>query len=103
MKSFSEITNEIIKDQLNEYHTMVSEILSGMDAELTSLRNENSALRASIDQLFANAAVKETEAGEIRNRIRILQKEVVILMAKHDSLKDYTEHGFMQVFRRGDE
>ncbi len=100
MKSLSEITNETIKDQLNEYHIMVSEIFSGMDAELTSLRNENSLLRTGLNEILAQSKEKEVEAEELRNRVRILQKEVIILMAKHDSLKDYTEHGFAQVFRR---
>lgn len=103
MKSLSEITNETIKDQFNEYHLMVSEILTGMDAEITSLRNENSSLKLKIDVTLENATTQEREMNELRNKIRILQKEVVTLMAKHDSLKDYTEHGFTQAFRRNDE
>ncbi len=39
MKSLSNITNENIKDQLNEYHLMVSEILTGIDTEVTTLKN----------------------------------------------------------------
>lgn len=100
MKSLSEITNETIKEQINEYHIMVTEILSGMDAGMTSLKNENLSLRDELSKIRMKLQEKETETGQLRENVRILRKEVLALMAKQDALKDYTEHGFAQLFRR---
>lgn len=99
MKSISEITNENIVSQVNEYHLMVSEILTGMDAGITSLRRENSELRAKLDEISAQIAGFKKEQGTSANLMLIIQKEVATLMAKHDALKEFTEQGFTQLFR----
>lgn len=49
MKNISEITNDKIKDQINEYHLMVAEILSGFDAELVSVRNGSKGIKRKVE------------------------------------------------------
>lgn len=100
MKSLSNITNENIKDQLNEYHLMVSEILTGIDTEVTALKNGQLKVDRRLDDLDPAVLQTKIEIAGIKESLRILKKEVVSLMAKVDQLKEFTENGFNLVLRR---
>lgn len=100
MKSLSNITNDNIKDQLNEYHLMVSEILTGIDTEITALKNGQIKIGQKVEVLDTAVIQTNTEIAGIRENLRILEKEVVSLMAKFDELKEYAENGFNLVLRK---
>ena len=100
MKSLSNITNDNIKDQLNEYHLMVSEILTGIDTEITALRNGQIKIGQKVEVLDPAVIQTNKEIAGIRENLRILEKEVVSLMAKFDELKEYVENGFNLVLRK---
>jgi predicted nuclease with TOPRIM domain len=100
MKSLSNITNDNIKDQLNEYHLMVSEILTGIDTEITALRNGQIKIGQKVEVLDPAVIQTNKEIAGIRENLRILEKEVVSLMAKFDELKEYAENGFNLVLRK---
>lgn len=100
MKSLSNITNDNIKDQLNEYHLMVSEILTGIDTEITALKNGQIKIDQKVEVLNPAFIQTNTEIAGIRENLRILEKEVVSLMAKFDELKEYAENGFNLVLRK---
>ncbi|MBK6680672.1 MAG: hypothetical protein IPG53_11895 [Ignavibacteriales bacterium] len=100
MKSLSNITNDNIKDQLNEYHLMVSEILTGIDTEITALQNGQIKIEQKVEVLDPAVIQTNTEIAGIRENLRILEKEVVSLMAKFDELKEYAENGFNLVLRK---
>lgn len=100
MKSLSNITNDNIKDQLNEYHLMVSEILTGIDTEITALKNGQIKIDQKVEVLNPAFIQTNTEIAGIRENLRILEKEVVLLMAKFDELKEYVENGFNLVLRK---
>jgi predicted nuclease with TOPRIM domain len=100
MKSLSNITNDNIKDQLNEYHLMVSEILTGIDTEITALKNGQIKIGQKVEVLDPAVIQTNTETAGIRENLRILEKEVVSLIAKFDELKEYAENGFNLVLRK---
>lgn len=100
MKSLSNITNDNIKDQLNEYHLMVSEILTGIDTEITALKNGQIKIEQKVEVLDPAVVQTNTDLAGIRENLRILEKEVVSLMAKFDELKEYAENGFNLVLRK---
>jgi|GEM_PF-1923528 predicted nuclease with TOPRIM domain len=100
MKSLSNITNDNIKDQLNEYHLMVSEILTGIDTEITALKNGQIKIEQKVEVLDPAVIQTNTDLAGIRENLRILEKEVVSLMAKFDDLKEYAENGFNLVLRK---
>ncbi len=100
MKSLSNITNDNIKDQLNEYHLMVSEILTGIDTEITTLQNGQIKIGQKVEVLDPAVIQTNTEIAGIKENLRILEKEVVSLMAKFDDLKEYAENGFNLVLRK---
>ncbi len=100
MKSLSNITNDNIKDQLNEYHLMVSEILTGIDTEITALKNGQIKIEQKVEVLDPAVIQTNTDLAGIRENLRILEKEVVSVMAKFDELKEYAENGFNLVLRK---
>lgn len=100
MKSLSNITNDNIKDQLNEYHLMVSEILTGIDTEITALKNGQIKIEQKVEVLDPAVIQTNTDLAGIKENLRILEKEVVSLMAKFDELKEYVENGFNLVLRK---
>ena len=100
MKSLSNITNDNIKDQLNEYHLMVSEILTGIDTEITALKNGQIKIGQKVEVLDPAVIQTNTEIAGIKENLRILEKEVVSVMAKFDELKEYAENGFNLVLRK---
>lgn len=102
MKNISEITNEKIKDQINEYHLMVAEILSGFDAELVSVKNGNADIERKVEGLSADFAKYSEEFTDLKANVQIIRNEVILLMAKFDELKEFTEQGFNHILRRMD-
>ncbi|GAB1348704.1 hypothetical protein MASR1M107_09160 [Ignavibacteriales bacterium] len=102
MKNIAEITNDSIKDQLNEYHLMVAEILSGFDAELVSLKNGNADTESKVSGLTADSEKNAEEITGLKQSMQIIRNEVILLMAKFDELKEFTEQGFNHILRRID-
>lgn len=102
MKNVSEITNEKIKDQINEYHLMVAEILSGFDTELVSVKNGSAELERKVAGLSAEFAKNSQEFADLKANVKIIRNEVILLMAKFDELKEFTEQGFNHILRRMD-
>jgi len=102
MKNISEITNEKIKDQITEYHLMVAEILSGIDAELVSVRNGSTDIERMVAGLTADFAKKTEEITGLKQSLQVIRNEVILLMAKFDELKEFTEQGFNHILRRID-
>jgi len=90
MKNIAEITNDSIKDQLNEYHLMVAEILSGFDAELVSLKNGNADTESKVSGLTADSEKHAEEITGLKQSMQIIRNEVILLMAKFDELKEFT-------------
>lgn len=81
MSSFSELTIDKLKDQLNEYHLMVSEILSGIDAEVTTQKN----------MLILNKEKYECEISNLKDEIQSLNRSVTILQIEVSKLLNNTE------------
>jgi len=102
MKNISEITNEKIKAQINEYHLMVAEILSGFDAELVSVKNGSANIERKFAGLSTDFAKYSEEFTDLKANVQIIRNEVILLMAKFDELKEFTEQGFNHILRRMD-
>lgn len=102
MKNISEITNEKIKDQINEYHLMVAEILSGFDTELVSVKNGSANIERKFVGLSTDFAKYSEEFTDLKANVQIIRNEVILLMAKFDELKEFTEQGFNHILRRMD-
>lgn len=79
---------------------MVSEILTGIDTEITALKNGQIKIDQKVEVLNPAFIQTNTEIAGIRENLRILEKEVVLLMAKFDELKEYVENGFNLVLRK---
>ena len=79
---------------------MVSEILTGIDTEITALNNGQIKIEKKVEVLDPAVIQTNAEIAGIRENLRILEKEVVSLMAKFDELKEYAENGFNLVLRK---
>lgn len=79
---------------------MVSEILTGIDTEITTLQNGQIKIGQKVEVLDPAVIQTNTEIAGIKENLRILEKEVVSLMAKFDDLKEYAENGFNLVLRK---
>ena len=79
---------------------MVSEILTGIDTEITALKNGQIKIEQKVEVLDPAVIQTNAEIAGIRENLRILEKEVVSLMAKFDELKEYVENGFNLVLRK---
>ncbi len=77
MASFSEVTIEGVKNQLNEYHLMVAEILSGIDTEVTTL--QNSLLEDKENYKFEISSLRD-EIESLKRSVKILQIEMSKLL-----------------------
>lgn len=79
---------------------MVSEILTGIDTEITALKKGQIKLGQKVEVLDPAVNESKNEIAGIKENLRILEKEVVSLMAKFDELKEFTENGFNLVLRK---
>ena len=97
-ESLKSIRAEDMKDQINEYHLMVAEVLSALDAQLVKMQSEIQALTNNVTKAQSDEARAEISA--LKSGQQVLQLELARTMAKLDSLKEYVEQGFNQLWKR---
>lgn len=91
MDDFAQST---LKSQLNDYHLLVAEVLTGMDAELTSLRNRLDTIAGPPARVASSAGAlnMETRLQALEERQRIVEIEVVHLKSRLDAIQTGTQH-----------
>ncbi len=94
-KTLKTIKTDDIKDQINEYHLLVGEILTSFDQKLTLLTNNISSITGKNVELITPSTSEEF--SQINNKIRILELEISRLMLSIEKLKSSTDAGFSKL------
>lgn len=88
--SFDSVSGENLINQFNDYQLVVSEVLGGMDAEITKINNILAALGnriSSIEVKLSGSSLQLIQGQVDRNDILITHLELAKLLARVDELE----------------